>query len=52
MDETPGEIVCRAWTRSHEARHSRDLTPWDELSEEDKADWEAAALAVIMRVAF
>ncbi len=47
---TPGEIACRAWTESHVARHSCNITAWDDLSEADRADWEAAAAAVIMGV--
>jgi hypothetical protein len=49
-NETPGEIACRAWTEHHIARHACSITPWDDLKEADRADWEAAAEAVIMGV--
>jgi hypothetical protein len=50
MNETPGEIACRAWTESHQVRHKCLITQWDEMREEDKDCWEVAAEAVIMRV--
>jgi hypothetical protein len=43
---TPGEIACRAWTESHMARHHCRIVPWEQMSAEDRADWEAAAEAV------
>jgi hypothetical protein len=43
--QTPGEIACREWTASHLAHHSCRITGWEDIRDEDKADWEAAAAA-------
>lgn len=41
-----GEIACRAWTESHQAHHPCNMTQWEDLSDEDRATWDAAAQAV------
>ena len=47
VNETPGEIACKAWTASHKAHHPCNVAVWDDLREVDRADWEAAAEAVM-----
>lgn len=44
-DVTPGRIVCEAWIDSHKRHHRCGITGWEDLSDEDRADWEAAAAA-------
>jgi hypothetical protein len=48
---TPGQIACEAWIESHLAHHAcSNMSKWADMKEIDKADWEAAAEAIIMRV--
>jgi hypothetical protein len=45
--ETPGQVAAEAWTASHQAHHRCLMTGWAELAPEHRADWEAAAEAVL-----
>jgi hypothetical protein len=44
---SPGQIAFEAWTRQHYTHHHCDMRGWQDLSEADKTDWEAAAQAVV-----
>lgn len=42
-----GEIAYRAYAESQIELESCEVEPWDELSENEQASWQAAADAVI-----
>ena len=49
MNTQLGQIACEAWTASHQAHHGPDckIVPWNELKEQEREDWQRAALAVL-----
>lgn len=42
-----GQVACEAWTASHQAHHDCQVSGWDDLDEQDRDDWQRAALAVM-----
>jgi len=48
MTRQLGQIACEAWTTSHLAHHEGcQITSWDDLADQDRDDWQRAALAVM-----
>lgn len=44
---TPGQIVFEAWLKHHRTWHDCGIEGWHALSDNDRADWEAAAQALL-----
>jgi hypothetical protein len=43
-----GQVACEAWIASHEAHHlGCSITPWADLGDKDREDWQRAAMAVL-----